>query len=69
MDALAWQEVLGLTADAASPGMAEQFTCHVLFASSKDVWHLEPWRPVVDGTQMLATRCNPGGPDPDLRDR
>lgn len=62
----AWQEVLELRPAADSPGMEEQFTCHLLFAPTKDVWHLEPWRPVVDGAELLASRCNPGGADPDL---
>ncbi|WP_256841040.1 DUF2599 domain-containing protein [Ornithinimicrobium cryptoxanthini] len=62
----AWPEVLELIPDADTDGMREQFTCHVLFAPTKDVWHLEPWRPVVDGPQLLAARCNPGGADPDL---
>ena len=62
----AWQELLALYSDADTEGMEEQFTCHVLFAPGKDVWHLEPWRPVVDGNEMMAARCNPGGADPDL---
>ena len=62
----AWQELLALYPDADTEGMEEQFTCHVLFAPGKDVWHLEPWRPVVDGNEMMAARCNPGGTDPDL---
>lgn len=66
VDDLAWAEVLELQPDADTPGMVEQFTCHVLFAPRKQEWHLEPWRPVVDGREMIATRCNPGGADPDL---
>lgn len=62
----AWQELLALSPDADTGGMEEQFACHVLFAPGKDVWHLEPWRPVVEGTELLAARCNPGGADPDL---
>ena len=62
----AWHEVLELIPDADTDGMREQFACHVLFAPTKDVWHLEPWRPVVDGPQLLTARCNPGGADPDL---
>lgn len=62
----AWLEVLAIVPDADTAGMREQFTCHVLFAPTKDVWHLEPWRPVVDGPQLVAARCNPGGADPDL---
>lgn len=66
VDDLAWAEVLELQPDADTPGMVEQFTCHVLFAPRKQEWRLEPWRPVVDGREMIATRCNPGGADPDL---
>ena len=62
----AWLEVLAIVPAAGTAGMREQFTCHVLFAPTKDVWHLEPWRPVVDGTQLVAAQCNPGGADPDL---
>lgn len=62
----AWHDVLELIPDADTDGMREQFACHVLFAPTKDVWHLEPWRPVVDGPQLLTARCNPGGADPDL---
>lgn len=62
----AWAEVLALASDADSPGMAAQLTCHIVFAPGKDAWHLEPWRPVVDAGELLRTRCNPGGPDPDL---
>lgn len=62
----AWAELLETVPDADTDGMQEQFACHVLFASTKDVWHLEPWRPAVDGAELLAARCNPGGADPDL---
>lgn len=61
-----WDELLALVPEADTPGMAAQLTCHVRFAPTKDVWHLEPWRPVVDTPELIATRCNPGGPDPDL---
>lgn len=61
----AWSELVVLAPDADRPGMAAQLTCHVVFAPGKDVWHLEPWRPVVDDAEMITTRCNPGGPDPD----
>ena len=61
----AWVELVELVPGADTPGMAEQFRCHVLFAPGKDVWHLEPWRPAVDGPEMIRTRCNPGAPDPD----
>ncbi|GAB2654051.1 hypothetical protein GCM10027169_18120 [Gordonia jinhuaensis] len=68
---IAWAEVVddsqatGRTAD--TPGMQAQFTCHWSFARlvepDKPSWNLEPWRPVVDESQMIATRCNPGGPE------
>lgn len=65
MAALAWQEVLALSPDAAIPGMEEQFMCHWNFAEfvepGKVSWNLEPWRPEVDYNEMIATRCNPGG--------
>jgi hypothetical protein len=61
----AWQEVLGLSPEASSPGMREQFMCHwdfaELFQPGKTSWNLEPWRPQVDDQQMVAAGCNPGG--------
>ena len=61
----AWAEVLALAPDAAIPGMREQFLCHWSFAElaepGKTSWNLEPWRPEVDETQMVAAGCNPGG--------
>ncbi|BCI91463.1 MULTISPECIES: DUF2599 domain-containing protein [Mycobacterium] len=61
----AWAEVLGLAPDADTPGMRAQFDCHWQLAEAaepgKISWNLEPWRPVVDDEQMLASRCNPGG--------
>jgi hypothetical protein len=45
--------------------MQAQFLCHWQFAESaepgKTSWNLEPWRPDVDASQMLAAGCNPGG--------
>lgn len=61
-----WAQVLSLAPGADAPGMEAQYLCHVRFASFKDVWHIEPWRPVVDGPAMALAACNPGGPDPDL---
>lgn len=61
----AWAEVLRLSPDADLPGMRAQFICHWQLAEfaqpGKISWNLEPWRPEVDGTEMLATGCNPGG--------
>ena len=63
----AWDEVLALSPDADTPGMRAQFLCHWRFAEvaqpGKTSWNLEPWRPVVDDAEMVATRCNPGGPE------
>ena len=63
----AWAEVLALTPDADTPGMRAQFLCHWEFAElaqpGKASWDLEPWRPVVDDAEMVASGCNPGGPE------
>jgi uncharacterized protein DUF2599 len=63
--AAAWAEVLTLSPDADIPGMREQFICHWQLAEfaqpGKTSWNLEPWRPEVDGAEMLSTGCNPGG--------
>jgi hypothetical protein len=63
----AWAEVLALSPDADSPGMRAQFICHWQFAEfaqpGKTSWNLEPWRPVVDDSQMAASGCNPGAPE------
>ena len=29
----------------------------------KPSWNLEPWRPVVTESEMVDSRCNPGGPE------
>jgi Protein of unknown function (DUF2599) len=63
----AWVEVLALSPDADTPGMRAQFLCHWQFAEiaqpGKTSWNLEPWRPVVDDAEMVASGCNPGGPE------
>jgi Protein of unknown function (DUF2599) len=63
----AWTEVLALSPDADTPGMRAQFECHWQFAElaapGKVSWNLEPWRPVVDDAEMVASGCNPGGPE------
>ena len=63
----AWAEVLALSPDADTPGMRAQFICHWDFAElaqpGKASWNLEPWRPVVDDAAMVASGCNPGGPE------
>ena len=64
---VAWREVLALAPDADTPGMKAQVVCHWNFARAVDPnkpsWNLEPRRPVVDDSTMIATRCNPGGPE------
>jgi hypothetical protein len=61
----AWQQVLALDPEADLPGMREQFLCHWRLAEfaepGKTSWNLEPWRPVVDASAMIAAGCNPGG--------
>ena len=63
----AWGEVLVQAPDAATPGMRAQFLCHWRFAEfaepGKTSWDLEPWRPAVSDSVMLAAGCNPGGPE------
>ncbi|MGO9155732.1 DUF2599 domain-containing protein [Mycobacterium sp.] len=63
----AWAEVLARSPDADTPGMRAQFICHWQFAEiaqpGKTSWNLEPWRPVVDDAEMVASGCNPGGPE------
>jgi len=63
----AWAEVLVLSPTADTPGMRAQFICHWQFAElvqpGKISWNLEPWRPAVDDAEMVASGCNPGGPE------
>nr|WP_223249296.1 DUF2599 domain-containing protein [Williamsia marianensis] len=60
-----WAEVVGLDPTADTPGMRDQYACHWRFARivdpDKTSWNLEPWRPVVTESEMISTRCNPGG--------
>jgi hypothetical protein len=60
----AWAEVLAVSPDADTAGMRAQFICHWQFAEiaqpGKPSWNLEPWRPVVDDAEMVASGCNPG---------
>jgi hypothetical protein len=66
----AWSEVLALAPDASSASMHAQFVCHWQLAElaqpGKVSWNLEPWRPVVDDATMVASGCNPGGPEEPL---
>jgi Protein of unknown function (DUF2599) len=63
----AWAEVLALSPHADTPGMRAQFVCHWQFAElaepGKTSWNLEPWRPVVGDSEMIASGCNPGAPE------
>jgi hypothetical protein len=63
----AWAEVLALSPDADTAGMRAQLVCHWQFAEfaqpGKTSWNLEPWRPVVDDSEMYASGCNPGSPE------
>ncbi len=60
-------EVLALSPDADTAGMRVQFICHWQFAEfaqpGKASWNLEPWRPVVDDSEMYASGCNPDSPE------
>jgi hypothetical protein len=61
----AWAQVVAQSPDADTPGMREQFVCHLRFAEfaepGKASWNIEPWRPIVNGASMIESRCNPGG--------
>jgi hypothetical protein len=63
----AWSEVLAMAPNADTPGMRAQFDCHWQLAElaqpGKSSWNLEPWRPVVSDSEMVASGCNPGGPE------
>ncbi|MGC4934322.1 DUF2599 domain-containing protein [Gordonia sp. DT30] len=64
---VAWSEVLAFARNADTPGMRAQFDCHWTYARlvdpDKPSWNIEPDRPVVSQQEMVATRCNPGGPE------
>lgn len=63
----AWQEVLTRDPAAGTPGMADQFRCHWVWARlirpDKPSWNLEPWRPAVGYQATVDAQCNPGGPE------
>lgn len=65
--ATAWKEVVAAAPRANTPTMRAQFDCHWNFARAVDPtkpsWNLEPSRPVVSDSEMIAARCNPGGPE------
>ena len=54
-----WAQLVAQAPDADTPGMQAQLECHELGAPDKATWNLEPWRPDVDGLEMIAARCNP----------
>lgn len=58
-----WPSVLAMVGDSAakatSDSMEHQFQCHVIGASNKETWNLEPWRPDVGLLKFMAARCNP----------
>jgi uncharacterized protein DUF2599 len=66
----AWAQVVAMRPDADTPGMRDQFVCHLRFAEiaepGKSSWNLEPWRPVVNAASMFESRCNPGGAEEQL---
>lgn len=66
----AWAQVLATTPEADTEGMREQFVCHWRFAEmvqpGKVSWNLEPSRPVVNGAEMIESRCNPGAGEESL---
>ena len=58
-----WTEVVDRAGpDADSDAVRQQYACHLRFARAKEVWRLEPWRPLVDEAQLLVDRCNPSAP-------
>ncbi len=56
----AWRQVVTRVPAADTPGMFDQFRCHVQFASGKAAWYLEPARPAVGYAQTVLAGCNPG---------
>lgn len=60
----AWGDVLTLSPDADTADMHAQFICHGQFAEfvqpSNTSSNLEPWRPVVDDSEIFAAGCHPG---------
>lgn len=43
----------------ATDSLAGQLACHSVFASDKDTWNLEAWRPHVSLTSYISSQCNP----------
>lgn len=62
----AWEQVTAQLPEPPTPGLRDQFVCHVYFAARKPVWHIEPWRPDAGYPATIAAACNPGPiADPD----
>ncbi|HYO86459.1 MAG TPA: DUF2599 domain-containing protein [Dermatophilaceae bacterium] len=55
-----WRQLVARVPAAATPGMREQYVCHVLFAPTKARFYLEPWRPAQTLAQTVLEACNPG---------
>ena len=56
---LLWAQLVAAQPEADTPSMQAQLECHELGAPDKATWNLEPWRPEVDGVEMIRSRCNP----------
>ncbi|WP_199731943.1 DUF2599 domain-containing protein [Cellulomonas triticagri] len=56
---LLWARLAAQEPEAATQGVRDQLTCHVIGAPDKASWNLEPWRPDVGLLDTLAARCNP----------
>ncbi len=56
----AWRQLMVAVPTANTAGMREQFVCHVLFASTKARFYLEPWRPARSLAATILEGCNPG---------
>lgn len=54
-----WREIIAAEPSADTNSMRNQLICHTIGAVNHEVWHLEPWRPDVGLTSVLAARCNP----------
>lgn len=56
---LLWTQLTAQEPDAATQGVRDQLSCHVIGAPDKESWNLEPWRPDVGLLATLGARCNP----------
>ncbi len=57
---IAWSRLLRVRPEADTPGLRDQYACHVSFAPGKAAYYLEPWRPEVGYPRTVAEKCNPG---------